>query len=90
MQAEFSNIVIPSLLSGQALSETKDLKYRKQTMQAEFSNIVILSETKDLKLRKVIFVKIVDGSVAYLLINAIGSGIGEIGKEATPLPTSVK
>lgn len=39
---------------------------------------------------KVIFVKVADGSVAYLLVNAIGGGIREIGKEATPLPTAVK
>ena len=41
-------------------------------------------------MRKVIFVKVVDGSIAYLLVNGIGGGIGEIGKEATPFPTAVK
>jgi hypothetical protein len=40
--------------------------------------------------RKVVFVKVVDGSIAYQLVNGVGGGIGEVGIEATPFPTAVK
>ena len=39
---------------------------------------------------KVIFVKVTDGSIAYLLVNGIGGRIGEIGKETTSFPTAIK